>query len=111
MPVCPHFPMELHIGPVCAVPDGKYVGYIPQPDEPAEERMRIEDGRAPAPGETDAGIDRDRNAATVQNRRTEGTECNAWAPCLKPDKVADQRGEDVPAAERIRIVERRTKPA
>ena len=33
MPVCPHFLMELHVSLVCAVPNGRYVEYIPQLDE------------------------------------------------------------------------------
>ena len=32
MPVCPHFLMELHVSLACAVPNGKYVEFIPQLD-------------------------------------------------------------------------------
>ncbi len=40
MPVCPHFLMELHVSLVCAVPNGKYVEYIPQLDEITTTGMR-----------------------------------------------------------------------
>ena len=33
MPLCPHFLMELHVSLACAVPNGKYVEYIPQLDD------------------------------------------------------------------------------
>ena len=46
MPVCPHFLMELHVSLACAVPNGKYVEYIPQLDTLTGKRMRIEDGFA-----------------------------------------------------------------
>ena len=45
-PVCPHFLMELHVCLVCAVPNGRYVEYIPQLDDLTGKRMRIEDGHA-----------------------------------------------------------------
>ena len=40
MPVCPHFLMELHVSLACAVPNGKYVEYIPQLDELTTSRLR-----------------------------------------------------------------------
>ena len=46
MPVCPHFLMELHVSLTAAVPNGRWVEYIPQLDDLTLERMRIDDGRA-----------------------------------------------------------------
>ena len=46
MPVCPHFLMELHVGLCCAVPNGRWVEYIPQLDDLTTETLRIENGRA-----------------------------------------------------------------
>jgi len=57
--VCPHFLMELHLPLVCAVPNAKWLEYIPQLDSVTGEAMRIEDGLAipsEAPG---LGIDWD----------------------------------------------------
>ena len=53
MPVCPHFLMELHVSLACAVPNGKYVEYIPQLDDLTTSRLRIENGMARRAG--DAG--------------------------------------------------------
>jgi L-alanine-DL-glutamate epimerase-like enolase superfamily enzyme len=44
--VCPHFLMELHVGLCCAVPNARWVEYIPQLDEITTEGMRIEAGYA-----------------------------------------------------------------
>jgi L-alanine-DL-glutamate epimerase-like enolase superfamily enzyme len=44
--VCPHFLMELHVSLTAAVPNGRWVEYIPQLDSLTLERMRIEKGRA-----------------------------------------------------------------
>lgn len=62
IPVCPHFLMELHVSLTCAVPNGKYVEYIPQLDELTASRMRIENGHAYAPSEPGIGIDWDWDA-------------------------------------------------
>ena len=59
IPVCPHFLMELHVSLACAVPNGKYVEYIPQLDEITGKHMVIEDGHALAPSEPGIGIDWD----------------------------------------------------
>jgi L-alanine-DL-glutamate epimerase-like enolase superfamily enzyme len=59
MPVCPHFLMELHVALCCAVPNARWVEYIPQLDTITTSGMRIAGGRAvpsPAPG---IGIDWD----------------------------------------------------
>jgi L-alanine-DL-glutamate epimerase-like enolase superfamily enzyme len=54
--------MELHVSLTCAVPNGKYVEYIPQLDELTSSRMRIENGHAHAPSEPGIGIDWDWDA-------------------------------------------------
>jgi L-alanine-DL-glutamate epimerase-like enolase superfamily enzyme len=53
LPVCPHFLMELHVALCCAVPNARWVEYIPQLDTITTETMRIDAGRAvpsPEPG-------------------------------------------------------------
>ncbi|MEP3437302.1 MAG: mandelate racemase/muconate lactonizing enzyme family protein [Hoeflea sp.] len=67
IPVCPHFLMELHVSLVCAVPNGKYVEYIPQLDELTSSRMRIENGHACAPLEPGIGIDWDWDALRAKS--------------------------------------------
>jgi L-alanine-DL-glutamate epimerase-like enolase superfamily enzyme len=57
MPVCPHFLMELHVSLACAVPNGKYVEYIPQLDELTVSRLTIEDGMALAPSSPGLGVE------------------------------------------------------
>lgn len=59
IPVCPHFLMELHVSLACAVPNGKYVEYIPQLDEITGKKMIIESGDALAPNDPGIGIDWD----------------------------------------------------
>lgn len=59
IPVCPHFLMELHVSLTCAVPNGKYVEYIPQLDEITATQIKIEDGHALAPTTPGIGIDWD----------------------------------------------------
>jgi L-alanine-DL-glutamate epimerase-like enolase superfamily enzyme len=49
--VCPHFLMELHVALCCAVPNSRWLEYIPQLDELTTEPMRIRDGHA-EPSET-----------------------------------------------------------
>jgi L-alanine-DL-glutamate epimerase-like enolase superfamily enzyme len=46
VPVCPHFLMELHVGLCAAVPNARWVEYIPQLDDLTSERMRIAAGHA-----------------------------------------------------------------
>jgi L-alanine-DL-glutamate epimerase-like enolase superfamily enzyme len=59
IPICPHFLMELHVSLACAVPNGKYVEYIPQLDEITGEKMKIDGGMAVAPSAPGLGIDWD----------------------------------------------------
>lgn len=56
MPMCPHFLMELHVSLACAVPNGRYVEYIPQLDELTTHGVRIENGMALAPSEPGIGV-------------------------------------------------------
>ena len=44
--VCPHFLMELHVSLCAAVPNARWVEYIPQLDEITTEGMTIRDGKA-----------------------------------------------------------------
>ena len=59
MPVCPHFLMELHVSLACAVPNGKYVEYIPQLDDLTTSRLAIEKGMALAPSTPGIGVEWD----------------------------------------------------
>ena len=51
MAICPHFLMELHVALCCAVPNARWVEYIPQLDSLTEHGMTIEEGYA-LPSET-----------------------------------------------------------
>lgn len=44
--VCPHFLMELHVSLCAAVPNARWVEYIPQLDDLTTERMQIVNGKA-----------------------------------------------------------------
>lgn len=54
--VCPHFLMELHVALVAAVPNGRWVEYIPQLDDITRNGMTIEDGHAIPSNEPGLGI-------------------------------------------------------
>lgn len=54
--ICPHFLMELHVSLSAAVPNGRYVEYIPQLDPITHEGMMIKDGRAYPPNAPGLGI-------------------------------------------------------
>ncbi|WP_274424698.1 mandelate racemase/muconate lactonizing enzyme family protein [Chelativorans sp. YIM 93263] len=73
IPVCPHFLMELHVSLVCAVPNGKYVEYIPQLDELTHTGMTVEDGMALAPSTPGLGIDWDHEV--IAHRAVEEFTC------------------------------------
>lgn len=62
LPVCPHFLMELHVSLVCAVPNGRWVEYIPQLDELTHSQLEIKDGFAIAPKDHGLGISWDWDA-------------------------------------------------
>jgi L-alanine-DL-glutamate epimerase-like enolase superfamily enzyme len=65
--VCPHFLMELHVSLVAAVPNGRYVEYIPQLRAITRTEIEIVDGHALAPDRPGIGIDWDWDA--VDDRR------------------------------------------
>jgi len=54
--VCPHFLMELHVSLCAAVPNARWVEYIPQLDDLTTGRMRIEGGKAIPSDEPGLGI-------------------------------------------------------
>lgn len=56
MAVSPHFLMELHVALCAAVPNGRWVEYIPQLDTITTEGMKIENGHAIPSGEAGLGI-------------------------------------------------------
>jgi L-alanine-DL-glutamate epimerase-like enolase superfamily enzyme len=56
VPVCPHFLMELHVSLCAAVPNARWVEYIPQLDTLTTAPMRIEDGHAIPSDEPGLGI-------------------------------------------------------
>jgi L-alanine-DL-glutamate epimerase-like enolase superfamily enzyme len=64
--VCPHFLMELHLSLVCAIPNAKWLEYIPQLDTVTSEQMRIENGFATPSDEPGLGIAWDWDAIRAQ---------------------------------------------
>ena len=62
VPVCPHFLMELHVALCCAVPNSRWVEYIPQLDAITRSQLLIRDGRAHPSREPGLGIDWDWDA-------------------------------------------------
>ncbi|CEJ12232.1 Mandelate racemase [bacterium YEK0313] len=59
VPVAPHFLMELHLGLTCAVPNSRWLEYIPQLDLVTTAPIRIVDGRAIPSNAPGLGIDWD----------------------------------------------------
>lgn len=59
VPVCPHFLMELHLPLCCAVPNSRWLEYIPQLDLVTTEEIRIENGRAIPSDKPGLGIEWD----------------------------------------------------
>ncbi len=66
VPVCPHFLMELHVSLCAAVPNGRWVEYIPQLDTLTASPMRIEAGHAIPSNAPGLGIDWDWAAIKAQ---------------------------------------------
>lgn len=66
MPVGPHFLMELHLSLCAAVPDVRWIEYIPQIDSLTEKPMQIENGQAVPSNEPGFGIAWDINAIARQ---------------------------------------------
>ncbi len=64
VPVCPHFLMELHVALCAAVPNARWVEYIPQIDSLTTEPMKIEDGHAIPSDQPGLGIAWDFDAIT-----------------------------------------------
>jgi L-alanine-DL-glutamate epimerase-like enolase superfamily enzyme len=54
--VCPHYLMELHVSLCCAVPNARWVEYIPQLDVVSQSPMTIRDGKARPPAAPGIGI-------------------------------------------------------
>jgi L-alanine-DL-glutamate epimerase-like enolase superfamily enzyme len=69
--VCPHFLMELHVALCAAVPNARWVEYIPQLDALTTEGMSIRNGRAVPSGEPGLGIAWD--FAAIDRLTVEGT--------------------------------------
>lgn len=57
--MCPHFLMEIHVSLCAAVPNGRWVEYIPQLDDLTTSRLQIEAGHAVAPSTPGLGIEWD----------------------------------------------------
>ncbi|PCJ70574.1 MAG: mandelate racemase [Rhodobiaceae bacterium] len=66
--VCPHFLMELHVSLACAVPNGRWVEYIPQLDDITQSNFEIVAGMARAPEAPGLGIEWDWQA--INHRAT-----------------------------------------
>ena len=62
--VCPHFLMELHVSLACAVPNSRWVEYIPQLDDITESGLEIKDGAAFPSTLPGLGIEWDERALT-----------------------------------------------
>lgn len=80
VPVCPHFLMEIHLGLCCAVPNSRWLEYIPQLDLVTSSTIRIENGKAIPSDSPGLGIDWDWDALerTIVHRKSHGA-----APGLK----------------------------
>lgn len=70
VPVCPHFLMELHVALSAAVPNGRWVEYIPQLDGITTTGMRVEAGRAVPSEQPGLGIEWDWDA--IERMRLDG---------------------------------------
>lgn len=60
--VCPHFLMELHVSLCAAVPNSRYLEYIPQLRAVTRTELTVVDGLATAPTTPGLGIDWDHDA-------------------------------------------------
>ena len=69
--VSPHFLMELHVALCCAVPNARWVEYIPQLESLTTRGMAIEDGHAVASTEPGLGISWD--AAAIDRLAVPGS--------------------------------------
>ena len=75
IPVRPHFLMELHLGLCCAIPNSRWLEFIPQLDLVTHTGIRIENGVAFASQEPGLGIDWNWEALdrTVSARQAHGS--------------------------------------
>jgi len=69
--VCPHFLMELHVALCCAVPNARWLEYIPQLDTITERGMTIIDGQARPSDAPGLGIKWD--LAAISKNQVEGS--------------------------------------
>jgi L-alanine-DL-glutamate epimerase-like enolase superfamily enzyme len=67
--VCPHFLMELHVSLCCAVPNSRYLEYIPQLRAITRQEIEVTDGAAVAPSAPGLGIEWDPDA--IDDRRVQ----------------------------------------
>jgi L-alanine-DL-glutamate epimerase-like enolase superfamily enzyme len=74
LPVCPHFLMEIHLGLCCAVPNSRWLEYIPQLDLVTTAPIRMEGGKAIPSDTPGLGIDWDWAALerTIVHRSAHG---------------------------------------
>lgn len=68
--ICPHFLMELHVSLTAAVPNARWVEYIPQLDDLTSSRLTIRDGYAIPPETPGLGIDWDWPQIAARGRFT-----------------------------------------
>ena len=66
--ICPHFLMELHVSLCAAVPNARWVEYIPQLDDLTTSRLRIDEGHAVAPETNGIGIEWDAERLAGQRK-------------------------------------------
>ncbi|MEI8611197.1 mandelate racemase/muconate lactonizing enzyme family protein [Enterovibrio norvegicus] len=66
--VSPHFLMELHVSLCCAIPNSRWLEYIPQLGPLTEETFHIINGKAQAPELNGIGIEWDWKAIRAKNR-------------------------------------------
>lgn len=69
--VCPHFLMELHVALAAAVPNGRWIEYIPQLDSLTTSAMKIDNGRAVPSNDPGLGIAW--NWEAIDRQRVDGT--------------------------------------
>lgn len=79
LPICPHFLMELHLGLCCAVPNGRYIEYIPQLDLVTSAGIRVEKGMAKPSEEPAMGLT---GIGTLLGSRWCTTICSQNSPFL-----------------------------
>ena len=65
--VCPHFLMELHLPLVCAIPNAKWLEFIPQLDSLTDAAMKIENGFAISSDQPGLGISWDWEAVEAKS--------------------------------------------